>query len=78
MEDAAGAVPRVRDLLASASDVGRARRLEGRLASGARSARRERPPRLGRDVPRRDLRQREKGATPSVPPRGERDRSLLF
>lgn len=56
----AEAVPGVCDLLASASNVGRARRLEGRLASGARSARREGPPRLGRDVPRRDLREREK------------------
>jgi transposase len=34
--------------------------LEGHLASSARSPRREGPPRLGRDVPRRDLREREK------------------
>ena len=50
----------IRDLLASTADVGRARRLEGHLASSARSPRREGAARLGRDVPRRDLREREK------------------
>ena len=53
-------VPRVRDVLASTPHVGGTRRLEGHLASGSRRPRREGPARLGRDVPRRDLREREK------------------
>ncbi|MFO1051195.1 MAG: IS5 family transposase [Planctomycetota bacterium] len=40
--------------------MGRARCLEGHLASSARRPRREGPPRLGGDVSRRDLRGREK------------------
>lgn len=60
MESAAEGVPRVRDVLAPTADVGRARCLEGHLASRARRPRREGLARVGRDVSRRDLRGREK------------------